>query len=102
PTRNILFRHMLPNGLTPIIVTFTFGVAGNIVNESILSFLGIGLEPPTASWGIMLNEAGNPAETFRWWLALPPGLMIFFTVFAFNIMGEAMRDAIDPKTNKIQ
>jgi peptide/nickel transport system permease protein len=102
PLGNILFRHMLPNGLTPIIVTFTFGVAGNIVNESILSFLGIGVEPPTASWGAMLQEAGNPAETFRWWLAIAPGLMIFLTVFAYNIMGEGLRDAIDPRTNKIQ
>lgn len=102
PLRNILFRHMLPNGLTPVIVTFTFGVAGNIVSESILSFLGIGVEPPTSSWGAMLNEAGNPAETFRWWLALGPGFMIFLTVFAYNIMGEAFRDAIDPRTNKIQ
>ncbi len=102
PTRNILFRHMLPNGLTPVIVTFTFGVAGNIVSESILSFLGIGIEPPTSSWGVMLEEAGNPAETFHVWLALAPGLMIFLTVLAYNIMGEAMRDAIDPKTNKIQ
>jgi peptide/nickel transport system permease protein len=102
PLRSILFRHMLPNGLTPVIVTFTFGVAGNIVSESILSFLGIGVEPPTASWGAMLQEAGNPAETFRWWLALAPGMMIFLTVFAFNIIGEAMRDAIDPRTNRIE
>jgi peptide/nickel transport system permease protein len=101
PLRNILFRHMLPNGLTPVIVTFTFGVAGNIVSESILSFLGIGVEPPTSSWGAMLQEAGNPAETFRWWLALAPGLMIFLTVFAYNIIGEGLRDAIDPKTNKL-
>ena len=102
PLRNILFRHMLPNGLTPVIVTFTFGVAGNIVSESILSFLGIGVEPPTSSWGAMLQEAGNPAETFRWWLALAPGLMIFLTVFAYNIIGEGLRDAIDPKTNKLE
>jgi len=102
PLRNILFKHMLPNGLTPVIVTFTFGVAGNIVSESILSFLGIGIEPPMSSWGIMLNEAGNPGETFRWWLAIAPGLMIFLTVFAFNIMGEAMRDATDPRLNKVE
>jgi peptide/nickel transport system permease protein len=100
PVRYILFRHMLPNGLTPIIVTFTFGVAGNIVSESILSFLGIGVVPPTASWGSMLDQAGNPGVAFRWWLALPPGIMIFLTVLSYNIMGEAMRDAIDPKTNK--
>ncbi len=102
PLRSILFKHMLPNGLTPVIVTFTFGVAGNVVSESILSFLGIGVEPPTPSWGSMLNEAGNPAETFRWWLAIAPGLMIFLTVFAYNIIGEGLRDAIDPRLNKVE
>jgi peptide/nickel transport system permease protein len=102
PLPNILFKHMLPNGLTPVIVSFTFGVAGNIVSESILSFLGIGVEPPTSSWGAMLNEAGNPGEVFRWWLALAPGLLIFVTVFAYNIIGEGLRDAIDPRTNKIE
>lgn len=101
PLRSILFRHMLPNGLTPVIVSFTFGVAGNVGNESILSFLGVGVEPPTPSWGVMLNEAGNPAETFRWWLAIAPGLLIFLTVFAYNIVGEGLRDAIDPRTNKV-
>lgn len=102
PLHRILFRHMLPNGLTPVIVTFTFGVASNVANESILSFLGIGVEPPTPSWGSMLNEAGNPAEIFRWWLAIAPGLMIFLTVFAYNTIGEGVRDAIDPKMNKIE
>jgi peptide/nickel transport system permease protein len=102
PLPNILFRHMLPNGLTPVIVTFTFGVAANVVSESILSFLGIGVEPPMPSWGSMLNEAGNPAETFRWWLAIAPGLMIFLTVFAYNIIGEGLRDAIDPRLNKVE
>jgi peptide/nickel transport system permease protein len=102
PLRNILFRHMLPNALTPVIVSVTFGVAGNIVSESILSFLGIGVVAPTASWGAMLDQAGNPGVTFRWWLALFPGIMIFLTVFAYNIIGEGLRDAIDPKTNKIQ
>jgi peptide/nickel transport system permease protein len=102
PLPNILFRHMLPNALTPVIVSVTFGVAGNIVSESILSFLGIGVVPPIASWGSMLDQAGNPGVTFRWWLALPPGVMIFLTVFAYNIIGESFRDAIDPKTNKIQ
>mgnify|MGYP001557591479 CR=1 FL=1 len=102
PLRNILFKHMLPNGLTPVIVSFTFGVAGAVASESILSFLGIGVPPPTPSWGAMLDEAGNPGQTFRWWLAIAPGLMIFLTVFAYNIMGEGMRDAIDPTLNRIE
>lgn len=98
----VIFRHILPNGLTPVIVIATFGVAGAIMSESGLSFLGVGVEPPTPSWGAMLNDAGNPAETFRWWLALPPGIMIFLTVFAYNIIGEGMRDALDPRINRIR
>jgi peptide/nickel transport system permease protein len=102
PLPNILFRHMLPNSLTPVIVTLTFGVAANIVSESILSFLGVGVEPPTASWGAMLADAGNPGVAFYWWMAFGPGLMIFFTVFACNILGESFRDAIDPRSNKVE
>lgn len=102
PVSRILFRHILPNGLTPVIVNLTFGIAGTVMLESSLSFLGVGVEPPTPSWGALLIEAGNPAETFRWWLAIAPGLMIFLTVFAYNIIGESFRDAIDPRTNKIQ
>ena len=102
PLRRVLFRHMLPNGLTPVIVTVTFGIAGAIMAESGLSFLGVGVEPPTPSWGQMLNDAGNPAEAFRWWLAMPPGIMIFLTVFAYNIIGEGLRDAIDPRLNKLE
>jgi len=102
PLRNILFKHMLPNGLTPVIVSFTFGVASAVMSESILSFLGVGVQPPTPSWGSMLDEAGNPAEVFRWWLAIAPGLMIFLTVFAYNIIGEGLRDAIDPRLNKTE
>ena len=102
PLWSVLFRHMLPNGLTPVIVSFTFGVAGAVGSESTLSFLGIGVAPPTPSWGVMLNEAGNPAETFRWWLAIAPGLLIFITVLAYNIIGEGLRDAIDPRTNKVR
>lgn len=102
PLHRVLFRHMLPNGLTPVIVVVTFGIAGTVMSESALSFLGVGVEPPTPSWGSMLNEAGNPAEEFRWWLAIAPGLMIFLTVFAYNIIGEGLRDAIDPRLNKIR
>jgi len=100
PVRRVLFRHMLPNGLTPVIVAATFGIAGAVMSESGLSFLGVGIEPPLPSWGSLLNEAGNPAETFRPWLAIPPGIAIFLTVLTYNILGERMRDAIDPRTNK--
>lgn len=102
PLRSILFRHILPNALTPVLVNVTFGVAGAVMSESALSFLGLGVEPPMASWGSMLNEAGNPASIFHFWLALTPGIMIFLTVFSYNIIGEGLRDAIDPNLNKLQ
>ncbi len=102
PLRSILFRHILPNALTPVLVNVTFGIAGAVGAESALSFLGLGVEPPTASWGAMLEEAGNPASIFHFWLALAPGLMIFLTIFAYNIIGEGLRDAIDPKLNKLE
>ena len=99
PRRSILFRHMLPNGLTPILVSTTFGVASAILYESILSFLGLGLvdEP---SWGGLLNQARAGGSGFVWWIALFPGLAIFLTVFSYNLVGEAVRDALDPKLRK--
>ncbi len=94
PLRSILFRHMLPNGIAPILVVASFGVASAILAEAILSFLGLGLvdEP---SWGQMLNQAVQ-SSNFYWWMAAFPGGAIFLTVFAYNLMGEALRDAIDP------
>ena len=96
PTRSILFRHMLPNGITSVLVTASFGVAGAILIESTLSFLGIGL-PGESSWGGLLNQALGVGGSFYWWVALYPGLAIFITVYAYNLVGEAFRDALDPK-----
>ena len=95
PLRSILFRHILPNGLAPVLVNASFGVAAAILTESVLSFLGLGLvdEP---SWGQMLSQA-QVAGVFRWWIVLYPGLAIFLTVLAYNFIGEALRDAIDPR-----
>jgi peptide/nickel transport system permease protein len=96
PLRSILFRHLLPNGISPILVTFPFGVASAILYESTLSFLGIGLvEEP--SWGQMLNQALGVGGAFVWWIAIFPGLAIFLTVFSYNLLGESLRDALDPK-----
>jgi len=95
PLWSILFRHMLPNGVAPVLVSASFGVAGAILAESTLSFLGIGLVEE-ASWGKLLNQALGVGGTFYWWIALYPGLAIFLTVFAYNLVGEALRDAIDP------
>ena len=95
PLRSILFRHMLPNGIAPVLVNASFGVASAILAESVLSFLGLGLvEEP--SWGQVLNQARGVGGSFYWWIATYPGLAIFLTVFAYNLVGEALRDAIDP------
>jgi peptide/nickel transport system permease protein len=97
PLRSILFRHMLPNAIAPVLVGASFGVASAILYEATLSFLGLGLvdEP---SWGQLLNQViGSAGGQFVWWLALFPGLMIFLTVYAYNLVGESLRDALDPK-----
>jgi peptide/nickel transport system permease protein len=89
---------MLPNGIGPILVAASFGVASAILAEAILSFLGLGLVDDP-SWGQMLNQAVR-SSTFNWWMAAFPGGAIFFTVFAYNLIGEALRDAIDPYLKK--
>ena len=98
PLHLILFRHMLPNGVAPVLVGASFGIAGAIMTEATLSFLGLGLvEEP--SWGQMLNQA-REGGSFDWWLAIFPGMAIFLTVFAYNLIGEALRDVIDPRAVK--
>jgi peptide/nickel transport system permease protein len=98
PTYSILFKQMLPNGIAPLLVGASFGVASAILAEATLSFLGLGLvgEP---SWGQMLEQAVK-ASVFNWWMAVFPGGAIFLTVFAYNLIGEAFRDAIDPTLSR--
>lgn len=98
--RSILFRHMLPNGIAPVLVNATFGIAGAIFIEAALSFLGFGVAPPTPSWGQMLSLGVSTTGRFLWWLTMFPGLAIFFTVMAYNLVGEGLRDAIDPRLRK--
>lgn len=98
PLTSILFRHMLPNGLAPLLVAASFGVASAILAEATLSFLGLGLVDDP-SWGQMLNQAVQ-SSSFNWWLAVFPGGAIFLTVFAYNLIGEALRDAVDPHTQR--
>jgi peptide/nickel transport system permease protein len=98
PLPSILFRHMLPNGIAPLLVAASFGVASAILAEATLSFLGLGLVDDP-SWGQMLNQAVR-SSTFNWWMAVFPGGAIFLTVFAYNLVGEALRDAIDPYLKK--
>jgi peptide/nickel transport system permease protein len=92
----IIFRHVLPNALAPVLVAATLGVAAAILTESALSFLGIGVQPPTPSWGNMLT-AGKDNIEIAWWLSLYPGLAILFTVLGYNLLGEGIRDAVDPR-----
>jgi peptide/nickel transport system permease protein len=98
PLTSILFRHMLPNGVAPLLVAVSFGVAGAILSEATLSFLGLGVVD-APSWGQMLDQAVK-SSTFNWWMAVFPGGAIFMTVFAYNLIGEAFRDAIDPKLSR--
>lgn len=93
----IIFRHLLPNALTPVWVSATFGVAGAILVESSLSFLGFGPPPPTPSWGEILAQSQSYLHRGAWWLVVYPGLAIFVTVTAFNLVGEGLRDAMDPR-----
>ena len=99
PLWSILFKHMLPNGITPVLISASFGVASAILTESYLSFLGLG---PTDRplWGKMLDDARGVGTSFNWWMAVFPGGAIFLTVFAYNLIGEAVRDALDPKLRK--
>ncbi|MDR3319522.1 MAG: ABC transporter permease [Desulfovibrio sp.] len=93
---HILFRHILPNALAPVLITATLGVAGAILVESSLSFLGLGVQPPTASWGNMLME-GKAVIEIAPWLSVYPGLAILFTVLGYNLLGESLRDILDPR-----
>ena len=95
----IIFRHILPNAMSPVLVSASLGVAGAILTESALSFLGIGVQPPDPSWGNILT-AGKDYIEFAWWLSLFPGLAILITVLSYNLVGEGIRDALDPRLNQ--
>lgn len=94
----LIFMHLLPNSLTPIIVSSVLGVAGAVLMESGLSFLGLGVQAPQASWGNILTD-GKDYIQFAWWLSLFPGLAILITVLGYNLLGEGLRDALDPRSN---
>ena len=94
--KRVIFRHLLPNALAPVLVSATFGIAGAILTETALSFLGFGVPPPTASWGEILSQSKRYVDS-AWWLVTFPGLAIFVTVTAFNLVGEGLRDAMDPR-----
>jgi peptide/nickel transport system permease protein len=97
----LIFTHLLPNSLTPIIVSAVLGVAGAVLMESGLSFLGLGVQAPQASWGNILTD-GKEYIQFAWWLSLFPGLAILITVLGYNLLGEGLRDALDPRSSSQQ
>lgn len=98
PSQRIIWRHMIPNALAPLIVTATLDVAGIILSEASLSYLGFGVQQPVPTWGNMLFEAQNMAVLTRMpWMWVPPGLMIFLTVLSINFVGDGLRDALDPR-----
>jgi peptide/nickel transport system permease protein len=92
----IIIRHVIPNTLAPVIVSATLGIGLTILTEASLSFLGLGVQPPTPSWGNMVSD-GRDALTQAWWIATFPGLAIVLTVVAFNLLGDGLRDALDPR-----
>ena len=93
--RNVMFKHILPNALAPVIVSVVLGIAGAILVESSLSFLGIGVPAELVTWGSILQEAST--TTFAWWLAVFPGFAIFITVLAYYLVGEGLREVLDPR-----
>lgn len=98
-TARILFMHILPNAIAPVLVAATLGVAGAILTESALSFLGLGVQPPMPSWGNMLMEGKDVLE-FAPWLSLFPGTAILITVLGYNLLGESLRDIFDPRLRR--
>ncbi|MBI2081763.1 MAG: ABC transporter permease [candidate division NC10 bacterium] len=92
----LMFRHILPNALVPVLVSAILGVAGAVLTEAGLSFLGLGVQPPTPTWGNILAD-GKANIEIAWWLSLYPGLAILLTVLSYNLFGEGLRDALDPR-----
>lgn len=97
--KRLIFRHLLPNSMTPVIVSSVLGVASAVLIESGLSFLGLGVQAPQASWGNILTD-GKEYIQFAWWLSLFPGLAILITVLGYNLFGEGLRDVYDPRSSQ--
>ena len=98
PTRRILGRHILPNLLSPVIVFTTLTIPAVILLESVISFLGLGVQPPMSSWGVLINEGAVKLDIYPWMLIFP-ALFFSLTIFAFNFVGDGLRDALDPKNS---
>jgi peptide/nickel transport system permease protein len=96
----IFFSHLVPNTLGPIIVSATLGLASAILTEAYVSFLGLGVQPPTASWGNMLTSAQSFIQRGAWWMWVFPSLFIIFTILCINLIGDGLRDALDPRSSR--
>jgi peptide/nickel transport system permease protein len=97
---HIMWLHILPNAIAPILVAATLGVAGAILTEAYISFLGLGVQAPTATWGSMMQGATGAITRGQWWLWFFPGLLIVLTVLSINFLGDGLRDALDPRSQK--
>jgi peptide/nickel transport system permease protein len=100
PSLRIMFRHILPNAMGPLLVSLAFSVAGAVSIESSLSYLGFGAPPPAPSWGEMVREGMSHIMEGAWWLMFFPGFMIFVTLCVYNLAGDGLRDAMDPRLRK--
>ncbi len=92
----VMFKHILPNALNPVIVSASFGIAGAILTETALSFLGLGVQPPVPSWGNILTSGRDILE-IAWWISLFPGMFILLSVLCYNLIGEGLKDALNPR-----
>ncbi|MBI3621332.1 MAG: ABC transporter permease [Nitrospirae bacterium] len=99
PAHRIIFSHILPNAMAPVYVSTILGIAAAVLVESSLSFLGLGVQPPTPSWGNILTDGKSNIE-IAWWLSCFPGVAILVTVLGYNLLGEGLRDALDPRLKK--
>jgi peptide/nickel transport system permease protein len=100
PHRQIIFKHILPNSVAPIVVSATLGIANAILSEAYISFLGLGVQPPTATWGNMLENSYRHVDSAPW-LWIFPGLLILLTVLSINFVGDGLRDALDPRSRSV-
>jgi peptide/nickel transport system permease protein len=101
PWSTIIFRHVLPNSITPLIVQISLDLGGVILTASALSFLGLGAQDPTPDWGLMVSE-GQAYFVTQWWLVTFPGLAILVTALAFNLLGDGLRDVLDPRRTPVR
>jgi peptide/nickel transport system permease protein len=97
PSSRILFRHVFPNSISPVLVQGTLGIAAAILEIAALGFLGLGQQPPYPEWGAMLADSVKYLTSGAWWVLLFPGLAIMLTVLGFNLLGDGLRDALDPR-----